>query len=74
MQTPEETWDKLTRGLFIELRIYAMPEIVAWLLAKGLQDWSQIAFTTDDRSASHTLETRRQRSQCARRDRGRPRA
>ncbi len=56
VQTPEETWDKLTRGLFIELRIYAMAEIVPWLLAKGLQDWSQIAFTTDDRSASHTLE------------------
>ena len=57
VQTPEETWDKLTRGLFVELRVYAMAEIVAWLLAKGLQDWSQIAFTTDDRSASHTLET-----------------
>jgi adenine deaminase len=56
VQTPEETWDKLTRGLFIELRVYAMDEIVKWLLAKGLQDWSQIAFTTDDRSASHTLE------------------
>ena len=56
VQTPEETWDKLTRGLFVELRIYAMAEIVPWLLARGLQDWSQIAFTTDDRSASHTLK------------------
>src|SRR3984885_12432169 len=56
VQTPEETWDKLSRGLFIELCIYAMPEIVKFLLAKGLADWSQIAFTTDDRSASHTLE------------------
>jgi adenine deaminase len=56
VQTPEETWDKLTRGLFIELRIYAMPEIIKHLLARGLPDWSQIAFTTDDRSASHTLQ------------------
>jgi adenine deaminase len=56
VQTPEETWDKLTRGLFIELRVYAMPEIVKFLIEKGLADWSQIAFTTDDRSASHTLE------------------
>jgi adenine deaminase len=55
VQTPEETWDKLIRGLFVELRIYAMAEIVPWLLAKGLTDWSQIAFTTDDRSASDTL-------------------
>jgi adenine deaminase len=56
VQTPEETWDKLMRGLFVELRIYAMPEIVKFLIGKGLPDWSQIAFTTDDRSASHTLE------------------
>ena len=56
VQTPEETWEKLARGLFIELRIYAMPEIVKSLIDKGLADWSQIAFTTDDRSASHTLE------------------
>ncbi len=56
VQTPEETWDKLMRGLFIELRIYAMPEIIKFLLEKGLADWSQIAFTTDDRSASHTLQ------------------
>src|SRR5450631_1661859 len=56
VQTPEETWDKLMRGLFIELRIYAMPEIIQFLLDKGLADWSQIGFTTDDRSASHTLE------------------
>src|ERR1700730_10203298 len=55
VQTPEETRDKLTRGLFIELRIYAMPEIIKFLLDKGLADWSQIGFTTDDRSASHTL-------------------
>ena len=55
VQTPEEVWDKLARGLFVELRIYAMPEIIRWLLARGLQDWSQIAFTTDDRSASDTL-------------------
>ena len=56
VQTPGETWDKLTRGLFIELRIYAMPEIIKHLLSQGLPDWSQIAFTTDDRSASHTLQ------------------
>jgi len=56
VQTPEETFDKLMRGLFVELRIYAMPEIVSFLIGKGLADWSQIGFTTDDRSASHTLE------------------
>jgi len=57
VMTPEETWDKLIRGLFIELRIYNMPEIIGYLLKRGLSDWSQIGFTTDDRSASHTLQT-----------------
>lgn len=55
VQTPEETWDKLRHGLFVEIRVYNMEEIIRFLLDKGLQDWSQIAFTTDDRSASHTL-------------------
>ncbi|HEY4202048.1 MAG TPA: adenine deaminase C-terminal domain-containing protein [Devosiaceae bacterium] len=55
VQTPEETWDKLRHGLFIEIRIYNMPDIIKYLLEQGLEDWSQIAFTTDDRSASHTL-------------------
>ncbi len=55
VQTPEETWEKLRRGIFVELRVYAMAEIIAALLARGLADWSQIAFTTDDRSASDTL-------------------
>ena len=55
MRTAQETWDKLTRGLFVELRVFAMAEIIQGLLARGLQDWSQVAFATDDRSASETL-------------------
>ena len=55
MQSVQETWDKLTRGLFVELRVFAMTEIVQGLLARGLQDWSQVAFATDDRSATETL-------------------
>src|SRR6195952_2260793 len=51
----EETWDKLTHGLCVEIRIYTMTEIIKGLLERGLSDWSQVALTTDDRSASHTL-------------------
>ncbi|WP_421928210.1 adenine deaminase [Neoaquamicrobium sediminum] len=54
--TLEEFWDKLSRGLFMELRPHTLPEVVAGLLDKGLADWSQVALTTDDRSASDTLE------------------
>lgn len=54
--TVEEFWDKLSRGLFMELRPHSLPEVIAGLLEKGLADWSQIALTTDDRSASDTLK------------------
>lgn len=53
--TADEAWDKLRRGLFLELRVHTMPEIIAGLLERGLADWSQVAVTTDDRSASDTL-------------------
>ncbi len=53
--TAEEAWDKLRRGLFVEIRVHTLPEIIAGLLERGLEDWSQVAVTTDDRSASDTL-------------------
>jgi adenine deaminase len=51
----EEVWDKLRHGIFIEIRPHSMPEIIGGLLQRGLSDWSQVAFATDDRSASDTL-------------------
>ncbi|ADO42462.1 adenine deaminase [Ketogulonicigenium vulgare] len=53
--TADEAWDKITRGLFLEIRVHSMPDIVKGLLERGLSDWSQVAFATDDRSASDTL-------------------
>ncbi|MGK9051056.1 adenine deaminase [Neorhizobium petrolearium] len=52
----EEVWQKLQHGLFIELRPHSLPEVVRGLIDKKLADWSQIAFVTDDRSASDTLK------------------
>ncbi|MDV3253160.1 amidohydrolase family protein [Devosia sp. BK] len=54
--TAEEFWDKLRHGLFMELRVHSMPDVLKGLLERGLEDWSQIAFATDDRSASETLQ------------------
>lgn len=54
--TVEEFWEKLTHGLFMELRPHSLPEVIKGLLERGLTDWSQIALTTDDRSASDTLK------------------
>jgi adenine deaminase len=53
--TPKEVLDKLLAGIFIELRPYSAREVIAYLIAEGLQDWSQVALTTDDRSANDTL-------------------
>jgi adenine deaminase len=53
--TAEEVWDKLRHGIFIEIRPHSMTEIISGLLQRGLSDWSQVAFATDDRSASDTL-------------------
>lgn len=51
----DEAWDRLMRGLFTELRPFSYDAIIPGLLERGLKDWSNVAFTTDDRSASDTL-------------------
>jgi adenine deaminase len=53
----EEAWQRLTHGIFTELRPFSYDVILPGLLERGLADWSNIAFTTDDRSATETLET-----------------
>ncbi len=52
----DEAWDRLMRGLFTELRPFSYDAIIPGLLERGLKDWSNIAFTTDDRSATDTLK------------------
>ncbi|MFD1940922.1 adenine deaminase [Paradevosia shaoguanensis] len=52
----DEAWDRLQRGIFVELRPFSYDVIIPGLIERGLADWSNIAFTTDDRSASETLE------------------
>jgi adenine deaminase len=51
----EEAWERLSRGLFVELRPFSYDAILPQLIER-LEDWSNVAFTTDDRSASETLD------------------
>ena len=51
----DETWDRLMLGLFTELRAFSYDAIIPGLIERGLKDWSNVAFTTDDRSAWDTL-------------------
>ncbi len=53
--TAEEVLEKLRRGLFMELRPHSLDDMIRGLIKAGLQDWSQFALTTDDRSCSDTL-------------------
>ncbi|MBE9607214.1 adenine deaminase [Acetobacteraceae bacterium H6797] len=53
--TPEEVMEKLRRGIFTEIRPHSMDQVIPWLLEQGLADWTQVAFTTDDRSAFDTI-------------------
>jgi adenine deaminase len=51
----DEAWDRLMRGIFLELRPFSYDAIIPGLIGRGLKDWSNVALTTDDRSASETL-------------------
>ena len=53
--TAQEAWDKLRRGIFVQIRVHTLDDIIKGLLDLGLRDWSQLAVTTDDRSATDTL-------------------
>jgi adenine deaminase len=50
----EEAWQRLSHGIFIELRPFSYDVIMPQLIER-LADWQNVAFTTDDRSATETL-------------------
>lgn len=50
-----EAWERLSHGIFTELRSFSYDVILPQLIEK-LEDWQNVAFTTDDRSATDTLE------------------
>lgn len=51
----QEAWDKLERGIFIEARPNAR-NVLKFFAEQGLQDWSNVCVTTDDRNAESTLK------------------
>jgi adenine deaminase len=52
----EEAWDKLTHGLFLQLRDQNIEHAVPYFVKKGLKDWSNISVVTDDRNVADTLK------------------
>lgn len=52
----EEAWNKVSRGIFLQLRYDTIPAAIPYLIEKGVRDWSHISITTDDRNAAAALE------------------
>ena len=55
-QVGKEAWDKMARGIFLELRPDTIRVAIPYFLEQGLADWSNVSVTTDDRDASASLE------------------
>lgn len=52
----EEGWDKIKRGIFAQLKPDAITAVIPYVLEKGIQDWSHMSVTTDDRDVAASLE------------------
>lgn len=53
----QEAWDKMQRGVFLELRDENIERAVPLFVQKGLKDWSNVSFVTDDRNVADTLKS-----------------
>jgi Adenine deaminase len=45
----QEGWDKLRKGIYMQLTPSGIATVIPLLVEKGLKDWSNLAITTDDR-------------------------
>jgi adenine deaminase len=52
----QEAWDKVQRGIFLQLRDENIQRAVPLFVQKGLKDWSNISLVTDDRNVADTLK------------------
>ena len=52
----QEGWDKLRRGITIQMTPNTIPALVPRLVQEKLNDWSNLAITTDDRDAYDSLK------------------
>ena len=52
----QEAWDKMQRGMFLQLRDENIQRAIPLFVQKGLKDWSNISLVTDDRNVADTLK------------------
>jgi adenine deaminase len=51
----EEGWNKLRKGVFIQITPGGIPAFIPHVVKMGLKDWSNISISTDDRDADDSL-------------------
>ncbi len=56
VRAPEEGIQKLRSGVFLEIRADTARVFFPKLIEAGIQDWSNISITTDDRNVAATLD------------------
>jgi adenine deaminase len=56
LKQAQESWEKLSRGVFLELRVETIDPAIKYFVQQGIQDWSNISVTTDDRNAAMVLK------------------
>lgn len=54
--TGADAYEKLLRGIFLEVRPFFAPEALGFLVGKGVKDWNNLSLTTDDRDVVMSLE------------------
>jgi adenine deaminase len=53
----QEAWDKMQRGVHIQLRDTVADKAIPLFVKNGLKDWSNVSLVTDDRNVYDTLKT-----------------
>ncbi|MEM6819693.1 MAG: adenine deaminase C-terminal domain-containing protein [Pseudomonadota bacterium] len=56
VRLPQEGFEKLKRGVFLEVRVDTVRDLFPYLLEQGLEDWSNVSVTTDDRDVHTTMQ------------------
>ncbi len=51
----KEGWDKIKRGVFAQMKPDAIAAVIPYVLEMGIQDWSHMSVSTDDRDVAASL-------------------
>ncbi|MEM1223083.1 MAG: adenine deaminase C-terminal domain-containing protein [Verrucomicrobiota bacterium] len=52
----EEGWEKVSRGVFAQLKPEAIATFIPYAIERGLKDWSHLSVSTDDRDVAASLK------------------